>query len=325
MSLKNSSLSLIGGARGTPGNQSSSIDRPHEMNRYMGGHRRVNHPYISGYWYLIIEPPMRLFNDHFMGQQNTDVISSANQAHAFSNGAYESARWIHSTAEGFTPPSRTLTKVDVPGLGGTGSSFVAGQQLTRTFTITFREYQDTPVLNTFNLWTSVIDHHYGVSPLMGNEYIPANYKGAAWVFLCKPTLTSADPAAAQGFASEDFQINYSDVDQFFFFEGVFPEAAPFDGFNSDIATNDVTQLSVTFSFDGWPKGKENDHAYQEGLKRLNTIHHYDFMPMEEQHIGENARNIRDHMSPGNTQSLPTSGTAAMGTPMGTTSSGPGST
>lgn len=306
MTLKNSSLSLIGGVRGTPGNTHSSSDRPHEMNRYMGGHRRVNHPYITGYWYLIIEPPLRLFSDKVTGSSESGSHDGENDG--MGPGAYEASRWLHSTAEGFTPPTRTLTKVDVPGLGGVGSSFVAGQQLTRTFTVTFREYQDTPILNTINLWTSVIDHHYGVSPLMGTEYIPANYKGGAWVFLCKPSLTTTGTTEFRqggegGAASDDYKLNFDDVEQFFFFEGVFPEAPPFDGFNSDIATNDVTQLSVTFSFDGWPKGKENIGAYKEGINRLNIIHNYNFEWMQKHHLGADSENIKDLMTPSTTTVL----------------------
>jgi len=262
MSLNQSVLKLISTSRGTPGSPNTLDDRPREMNRYMGGHRRYNHPFVNGYWYLLIEPPQFLFDGGSPAEIQQGSYTTEGQESIYSPSAFETSRWLHSTAEGFTPPTRTLTKVDVPGLGGMGSSFVAGQQLTRTFSATFREYQDTPIFNALNRWVSVIDHHYGLSPMNGNQYLPANYKGSAYVFLCKPTTTS------------ESMINGLDVDQFYFFEGVFPETSPYDGFNSDINTNDVVQLNVTFSFDGWPYGREHTAHFQNGIDLISTIYNY---------------------------------------------------
>lgn len=274
MSLYGPMMSLIAQARGTPGSSNTHDDRPLEMNRYMGGHRRYNHPFVNGYWYLLIEPPQFLFDQGSAAttQAQNSAGNRPDEGADITEGtegiitqsAFETSRWLHSTAEGFTPPTRTLTKVDVPGMGGMGSSFVAGQQLTRTFSATFREYQDTPIFNAINRWTSVIDHHYGVSPMNGNEYLPANYKGAAYVFLCKPTLSN-------GISSTVDSIS---VDQFYFFEGVFPESSPYDGFNSDINTNDVVQLNITFSFDGWPYGREHEGHFKKGIELISTIYNY---------------------------------------------------
>jgi hypothetical protein len=265
MALASSALSLLKSEKTRGAGVHRSSDNPYKLNRYVGGHNRTVHPYVSGYWYVLIQLPATIY---YASNRQTEEV------------------WLHSAAESFNPPSRTLTKVDVPGLGGLGSSFIAGQQLTRTFTCAFREYQDTPIFNTINTWTSTIDHHYGVSPLGGNEYIPANYKGSAWVFLCKPTLTGTGTPGTKGntstsdfgssattsvTSSEGSIINKEDVEQFYFFEGVFPEGAPFDSFTSDISTNDVLQLSVTFSFDGWPYGKEHNDALEKGLNHMNTF------------------------------------------------------
>ena len=280
--LNGPAMALLKTAKGTPGYRDSSSDRPREMNRYMGGHRRMNHPHISGYWYILIEPPHRIFESADSEVTTALGVETTGNMGGVSAAPFETTRWLHSTAEGFTPPTRTLTKVDLPALGGVGSSYIAGQQLTRTFNITFREYQNTPVMNALNLWTSTIDHHYGVSPLAGNEYIPANYKGAAWVFLCKPTASSNTQS-----------ITADDVDQFFFFEGVFPEAAPFDAFNSDIATNDVIQLNVTFSFDGWPYGREHTNAFELGVNKINEVYQLDFGGTYRGHMAHNAPAIND--------------------------------
>jgi hypothetical protein len=268
MGIQSPAMSVLKSARGTPGYTDASTDRPREMNRYMGGHRRMNHPHVSGYWYIVIEPPHRIFSsekDNVATGGLEGATGSAGEGGALSAAPFETSRWFHSAAESFTPPTRTLTKVDLPGLGGLGSSYVAGQQLTRTFSVAFREYQDTPIMNALNLWTSTIDHHYGVSPLQGNEYIPANYKGAAWVYLCKPTASEKNGG-----------LRKDDIDQFFFFEGVFPEGAPTDAFNSDIATNDVIQISTTFSFDGWPIGKEHEKVFSMGIDKINLTYGFDF-------------------------------------------------
>lgn len=274
MALYNAMLDMIQTSRGTPGSGNNHDDRPREINRYMGGHRRSNHPFINGYWYLLIEPPQFLFKGGAAESTYGGVDEGADESYGLS--AFESSRWLHSTAEGFTPPTRTLTKVDVPGMGGMGSSFVAGQQLTRTFSTTHREYQNTTVFNTINRWTSVIDHHYGLSPMKGNEYIPANYKGSAYVFLCKPTTSVANT------------IDTMDVEQFYFFEGVFPEGSPYDAFNSDINTNDVVQLNVTWSFDGWPYGREHITHFEKGIQLLSYTYLYDLDGNLTGHIGENA-------------------------------------
>lgn len=241
MSLDRSTIKLMQSSNDLRGNAPKRTDdRANKMTRYIGGHNRRNHPYISGYWYMAIKLPAALFNndDH---RQNDE-------------------RWLHSSAETFNPPSRTLTKVDVPGIGGLGASFIAGQQLTRTFSMEFREYQDTPMSNIFDRWTSVIDSQYGVSHLGANEYIPQNYKGAAFVMMCKPTID-------QGISKT---ISVPDIERFYFFEGVFPEGMPDDLYSSDIATNDVARVNISFSFDGWPIGKENSDILKRGLSVFNA-------------------------------------------------------
>ena len=337
--LRQSSLALLKSTKGTPGFATSSVDRPHEYNRYMGGHRRVNHPYITGYWYCLIEPPHRLFdqlhrasNSEFSNKYMEDGFFdpaasgvSALESYMMEGTAIPSevTRWLHSTAESFSPPSRSLTLIEIPGLGGVNSSFLAGQELTRKFSITFREYQDLPILTSINNWTSMIDPHYGASPLHGNEYLPASYKGCAFLFLCKPSVSGNLPGphaddtgtspnvygwnkeedldtrkrtidkAEYETRSHEFMnvIREQDIEQFYFFEGVFPEAAPFDSLNSDIATNDGAQINVSFSFDGFPYGKEYRQHMVEGLRRLNNVHSFNFDGTFRQHMQNDDNNL----------------------------------
>lgn len=220
-------------------------DRPRSMTRYVGGHSRTIHPYVSGYWYSLIRLPVRIFGDN---KESGEL-------------------WLHSSVETFNPPSKTSTKVDLPGLGGLGSSFIAGQQFTRTFSMEFREFQDTPISSIFERWVSIIDPHYGVSELNGDEYIPANYKGSAMVFLCKPTVSDISSAIQPS-------IDESDVERFYYFEGVFPEGMPDDAFSSDISTNDVSRINISFSFDGWPIGKEHRDIFRMALEKFNGANNH---------------------------------------------------
>jgi len=208
-------------------------DRPHTLNRYAGGHNRNSQPFISGYWYLYLQPPQALFGD----------------AAAVS----EAVKWFHSTAESFTPPSKTVTKVDVPGMGGVASSFAAGQELSRTFTVAFREHQDMPIMKSLNQWTNVIDAKTGMSPLA--MHVPWEYKGMCLAALARPGV-GVGPGVHK-------RPSIEQIDQLFLFEGVFPETLPYDTFNADIATNDTVQASVTFSFDGWPLTIENAAAVKQ--------------------------------------------------------------
>jgi len=217
-------------------------EKPDALSRYFGGNERKNQPFISGYWQLWISPPGNIF-----GETKSDV-----------------SQWLHSSAEGFTPPTRTLNKADLPGQGGVGSSFVTGQTLTRSFTVTFREFMNLPILNIFELWTSIIDSYTGVSPVNGSNWLPSIYKGSAFVIATKPTQSL-----------EGKYLEASDIEQAFYFHGVFPESAPYDSLGQDIATNDFAQHSISFSFDGWPLTKAEPDVVKQALTLLNEKSYFD--------------------------------------------------
>jgi hypothetical protein len=222
-------------------NKGAGADKPHKINRYMGGNQRFNHPYISGYWYLILDGPQEIFGEPALGP-----------------GVKETRDWFHSTAESFTPPSKTITKVDVPGMGGMASSYVAGQEFSREFTVAFREYQNLPISTAIRSWANVMDTHLGRSPL--SDFIPANYKGQCFAILCKPTLNNAHD-----------NLTAHDIEQVYYMEGVFPTTIPDDAFSTDIATNDVAQLSVTFSFDGGFHTKESQGVVEKAIEKLEEL------------------------------------------------------
>lgn len=234
-------------------------DRPFQMSRYMGGHKRYTQPYVSGYWYFMILTPDVIFAksdisiDPVGSSATTSEIIPPTPTDLGNNFQTSTELWFHSAAESFTPPTTNLTKIDIPAMGGIGSSFIGGREITRTFTVTFREYTNLPIMSALRAWNSALDPYLGVSPLQANQWVPNAYKGVACAFLCKPTVSSSEST------SIDFDVSNqdkTDVEQLYFFDGVWPETAPDDSFNTDIATNDSLQLSVTFSFDGWAYTKE---------------------------------------------------------------------
>ncbi len=233
-------------------------DRPHQLNRYMGGHSRKTQPYVGGYWYFMMLTPDKIFGNTGAisgdpGSQSASIPGMLYSDSTTVDTQFEQDLWFHSTAESFTPPTTTLTKIDIPGMGGIGSSFIGGREITRTFTVAFREYTNLPIMTALNRWTSVMDPYLGVSSVTAAEWIPQAYKGVACAFLCKPTVSGTGRKKIQ-FLKDD--MNGSDIEQMYYFDGVWPESSPHDSFNSDIATNDSLQLSVSFSFDGWAYNKE---------------------------------------------------------------------
>jgi hypothetical protein len=195
-------------------------EKPDFLTRDIGGHFRTNQPYIGGYFQVIFGLPLELFG-------GTDRAKTASQ-------------WLHSTCEGFTPHTQTLNHAEIQGQGQIGSSFVTGITTTREFTLTFREYQNLPILNIIKRWSSVFDPFTGVSPLDGNRFIPLNYKGWCAIAQTKPVR------------SKDEDLTADDIEECYIYQGVTPTNIPLDSLGSDITANDVAQHSLTFKFDNSP-------------------------------------------------------------------------
>jgi hypothetical protein len=204
------------------GGGDTKVAPPDLGTRDIGGQFRDNQPYISGYFQTLFHFPKMLTEG---GKDAGNMI-----------------KWLQSTVEGFTPHTQTLNKVDIVGQGQIGSSFVGSVTTTREFTLTFREYQNMPILNIIRAWTAVFDPFTGVSPLTGDKFIPSQYKGAVCVVQTRPTTAGKSPS-----------INAEDIEEFYVYQGVFPTTIPVDTAGaSDITGNDTVQLSATFSFDGAP-------------------------------------------------------------------------
>lgn len=218
-----------------------SDDRPNSLTRYIGGYKRENYPYINGYWQLIIQPPREIFGSDASLMQ----------------------KWFLSTAEGYTPPTRNLNKVDIPGQGGMGSSFVAGQTLTRTFSTTHREYSKLVMSKLIGVWTNVIDSLVGVSELESKKWSPSSYKGLIYIILTKPVGAGKS------------KLDEKDLEEVYLYDGVWPDTQPTDALNQDINTNDSVVLNINWNFDGWPLSAVHEESIAtKALDLLNSLGSY---------------------------------------------------
>ena len=223
-----------------------SDDREHPdlLTRDIGGHKRNNQPYISGYFYVMFGLPDKLFGT----DGGEDIVKISSQ-------------WLHSTCESFTPHSSTITKVDVMGMGGIGSSYAANRITSREFTTAHREYQNMPVTNIINKWASgLFDPFVGTSPLEGKHIIPQNYKGWCAVAQIKPT----------GAHGKDLAVE--DIEECYIYSGVFPTNVPTDTVSSaDITGNDTVQVQITWSFDGHPATSSEPGITDTVVKLFNSM------------------------------------------------------
>lgn len=198
----------------------SNRDMPDIGTRDYGGSYRLNHPHISGYFYAIFHLPQTLF----AGVEEASTL------------------WLSSVCESFAPPGENIGYTEIVGLGQKKSRFMTSRTVSsQDITLTFREYMNLPILNILNMWCSFLDPYVGASPFTGSQFIPANYKGTLYVMQCKPV--GAYPGQ---------HITAEDIEEAYVFDGVFPTSLPYDALNSDLGSNESVQLSVNFSFDGYP-------------------------------------------------------------------------
>ena len=75
-------------------NAGLKASRPDALTRDIGGQFRTNHPYISGYFQIMVGLPSRLFDS---STTTSDIAS----------------KWLHSSCESFTPHSQSINKIDI--------------------------------------------------------------------------------------------------------------------------------------------------------------------------------------------------------------------
>lgn len=244
--------------RRAPGALQDHNDIPVAPNRFLGGKGRTNQYYVGGYFYPIISPPDHIFNGKSVNPAEGAGLGALSMEDSSNALAFE--QWVLSTCEGFTPHSVTPGVVEVVGMGGMGASFMNGRNdVTREFGVTFREIQNLPLIQSMQLWASFANAHYGISSVEGDEFIPKNYKGDAYIIICRPTVSGANR-----------EITERDVEQIFYYDGVFPKSVPLDQLNQDLQSNETIQLSVQFSFDGYPVDKSDRNMVIRALEELNN-------------------------------------------------------
>lgn len=196
-------------------------------------------PYISGYWYLALIPPKELLNN------NEDLVK--NYVKAF-----------NASAESYSPPSRNITKQEVIGFGGIKKFLATSQEFSNSFTVTFREHGNMEIFGLLSHWSGLIH------PFTGKHN--KVYKGQCIIVLAKPTFSGGSPEAPL--------LDKPDVEEIFYFDGVFPESQPIDKFDSSIETTDTKTIDMTFNFDGSFMTKVEYTDEIKGETFLNIFNNY---------------------------------------------------
>ncbi len=231
---------------------------PTPYTRYKGGHKGVSSPFISGYWYVLIELPELKLNSY---------ITPTKIDNLFTNDAdtrNKMMKYLHGTAEAFTPPSKTIQKGEISGFGGIKKYLILNQSITPNFSISFYELSGMPIQKIFKIWSNMINSNYG--------YRQAEiYKGRAFVFLCKPTWSGFFSGSIEANTKDEIGIDSSDIEEMYYFEGVFPESDGNDALSMDISENNLIKYQIQFSFDSYYFGVENEDIVAEGLSKFREI------------------------------------------------------
>jgi hypothetical protein len=201
-----------------------------------------SHPFVSGYWQLILKTPP------YMHMQKGNKVVNADQKkalHTISKKDLVAERWFNSTAESFTPPTRTLTSAVFPGFGGVNKSFITGQNIGNNFSVSFREYSKLPIIKLFNSWTSIVHNQTGLSPASEMNWNESLYKSECIAFITDSTQVQYNKQKAF------YKFNRDSIQELYYFYGVYPETNPQD-IQADIAANNTTPITINFKFDGWP-------------------------------------------------------------------------
>ena len=216
--------------------------------RYYGGSNRKEHPFVKGYFQAFFELPSLVAANGSMATNDANAII------------------LTASAKSFTPHGdRTINKVDIVGQGNVGASFVTGQTITRTFSVTFEEKYKSPIWRIFRKWSSLmIDPYTGVSNL---EVFEANqYKGRCMVVESMPVRLDAS-------ASEDMYRR--NIIKIFYYDGIFPETDISSIFDGNVTAPDaITEISMQFSFDGQPLDETNEKTFAKAIEFMKNADLY---------------------------------------------------
>ena len=77
-------------------------------------------------------------------------------------------------------------------------------------------------------------------------------------------------------AYPDKHLTAEDLEEAWVFDGAWPTALPYDSLNSDVSSADSVQLSVTFSYDGYPM-RTSEGAADACLEAYKALGHKTLM------------------------------------------------
>jgi len=231
------------------GNISLGVVPTTSGNRYHGGSAQGegSHPYIKGYFYVFFGLPSNLIFD------GTNTMSSS-----------DAANIMMTSAEGFTPPGdRTIMTGDIQGQGGVDASFITGQQITREFSIQYKDYWGAPIFRIHRNWTGYINPYLGGSTV-ASEFSSKEYKGACMVVQTKPVAKLKEQNTASG------PYKKSDIIKVDFFDGVMPITDLKSAYDANITDNTFVKPSVQYKFDGFPLDETDENTMTKALTLLNS-------------------------------------------------------
>jgi len=128
-----------------------------------------------------------------------------------------------------------------------------------------------------NIICGFLDPFVGASPFTGNYCVPSTYKGTLYVLQTKPVG-----------AYPNQHIIEEDIEEAWVFDGVWPNSLPYDSFNSDVTSADSIQLSVNFSYDGYPM-KSSEGAIEACLEAYTALGHTSLMDTFDNFLLKGAR------------------------------------
>lgn len=214
--------------------------------RYQGGQGRgeSDHPFVKGYFFVFFGLPSTLFG--------SGGITNAT-----------AKNYLLSSAEGFTPHAdRQIVTQDTQGMGGAGgASFITGQQISRDFSIQYKDYWGSPIFRVHRTWTGYLDPYLGVS-VKAKNFSASEYKGTCMVIQTKPVARKVG----------ENQEPWSDKDiiKVFFYDGVQCLTDFNSIYDSNIADNSFVKPTAQYKFDGYPLTELNEDVLNSAVTILNN-------------------------------------------------------
>lgn len=202
---------------------------PDVLTRFTGSGPDAANPFISGYWVAVFDMPPAAPED--------------------------SAKWLSSTCNTFTPHTRSISQGAFPGIGGLSKQFPIAQEISNSFDLGFIEMDNMYVSQVLDSMTGWLDPVAGIQARRNLSQQPFRYKRSVVIFLMNPSI----PIQKQGGGAFNRVTGLGQAASFstsirkiIIYPNAWCVSDPIAGFNQDISTNALTSIQSTFAFDGSP-------------------------------------------------------------------------